>query len=62
MEACEHKLVIDEYREGCTTYKESTEVWVENKGNYYYLVLQYCLQGPKTDLQLKKTRLNGRWP
>ena len=44
----EHKLAIEEYLDKYKLYKEGTKAWEENKGKYYYLVLQHCSPELKT--------------
>jgi hypothetical protein len=51
LEDCEHNLVVDEYLKDYETQKESTEAWKENKGIYYYLILQHS--PPELKIKLK---------
>ena len=47
----EYKLVVDKYLEMYKTYKDGTKSWAENKGKWYYLVLQHCSPELKTELK-----------
>ena len=43
-------FVVDKYLEEYTMYKEDTKAMAEDEGKWYYLVLQYCPQELKTEL------------
>ena len=46
----EHKLEVEEYLKKYKVYKEVTKAWEENKGKWYYLILQHCPSELKTEL------------
>ena len=47
----EYKLTVEKYLDSIITYKEGTKMWTENKGNWYYLVLQHCPPELKTQIK-----------